>query len=246
MQNVFLNFRQKGVYKMKVLITGGRMRTVVKMDNVRTMTIENEASGHTAVRLARHMAKNGHAVMVVVFEEVDCTDIVDFENVTICRYESYHDFYKIMQDEVQSGKYDAVVQSTAVSDYVPNGEVFVKGDDGKIETIQAQGKISSRYEMVAPCTVPTKKILALIKSEWEFDGVVVGFKLESDISNEKLIKRAKKKIVSGDADIVIANLQKWARDYFFMVTDSTKKPVQHGRRNLYRFLTSEIESRIKD
>ncbi len=230
---------------MKILISGGRMRTVVPMDNVRTIVIENKATGRTAVQLAKYLIKEGHTVTIVLFVDVDITIFDSCERATIRQYESYHDFYKIMQDEVQSGEYDAVVQSTAVSDYVPNGDVLVTDGDGDIKTIRAEGKISSRYKMVAPCMTPTQKILALIKSEWGFNGVVVGFKLESDISEQELIERARKKITSGVADIVVANLQKWARDYFFMVTSTVEVPRKHGRYNLYRFLASKIESRVK-
>ena len=225
----------------KILITGGKMRTVVKMDSVRTMTIENEASGETAVEMARHFAGEGWQVTVVLFVDVKAEALEDFENVWVIRYESYHDLYNEMESEICSGGYNAVIHSSAVSDYIPNGDVIVEDSNGNQQIIQAKGKMSSSFKMIAPCMVQTEKILTKIKGEWEFQGVVVCFKLESEIFDEELVRRAYKKISSGAADVVVANLQRWARDYFYLVEKGVAKPKFQGRRNLYKRVYGRVE-----
>jgi phosphopantothenoylcysteine synthetase/decarboxylase len=234
--------------KKRILITGGRMKTVVKIDEVRTMTIENQASGKTAVRMAKYFAKEGWQVTVILFVDVDAKELAEYESenvVRVERYQSYQELFGAMETEVCSGDYDAVAHSSAVSDYILEA-VYVTDDTGEMVPAQEGGKLSSRHEAIFCKLVPTEKILAKIKNEWEFEGVVVGFKLESDISSEELVQRAYKKISGGVADIMIANLQKWAKDYFYLVTETNSEEVSglKARRNLYRFLFREVEEEV--
>lgn len=236
MQNVFLNSRQRGAYKMKILITGGRMRTVVKIDNVRTMTIENEAGGGTAVRCAKYFAQRGCRVTLVLFRDIDVSTLDGVEGINVIYYESYFDFFEIMEKEVCVGRYDVIIHSVAVSDYVPDG-VFV-GDD--MMPVDSKGKLSSRHSQIFCKLIPTKKILTLFKKEWGFGGIVIGFKLEADISEDELIQKAMQKITEGSADIVIANFQESYRTKVYMVESDC---VNSRERKflcewLYRYISS--------
>ncbi len=221
---------------MKILITGGKMRTVVEIDSVRTMTIENKAGGGTAVHLAKYFALHDCRVTLVLFINVDVKLLDDIGGVDVIYYESYFDFFEIMEMEVRAGRYDAIIHSVAVSDYVPDG-VFV-GDN--MMPANSKGKLSSSYSQIFCKLIPTKKILTLFKKEWGFKGIVIGFKLETDIGEDELIQKARQKIVEGSADVVIANLQESYRAKVYMVEGSC---VNSGKRRflgkwLHKYISS--------
>lgn len=222
---------------MKVLITGGRMRTVVKIDDVRTMTIENEASGGTAVRSAKYFAQRGCRVTLVLFVDVNVSILNGVEGINVIYYESYFDFFEIMEREVRSGQYDAIIHSVAVSDYVPDG-VFA-GDE--MRPVNATGKLSSRHSQIFCKLIPTQKILALFKKEWGFKGVVIGFKLETGISKDALIQKAVQKIDEDIADVIVANLQETYRQTVYIVGVGVgNNAYEHPRNELVSVLYEKI------
>ena len=87
-------------------------------------------------------------------------------------------------------KTDCFISTAAVLDYVPS-----KKEDSKL----ASGKSSLAIELI-----PTKKIIEEARKKHK-DLFIVGFKVESGISEKELEKLARAKIDAGICNLVIAN-----------------------------------------
>jgi len=87
-------------------------------------------------------------------------------------------------------KTDCFISTAAVLDYVPS-----KKEDCKMPS----GKSSLSVELI-----PTKKIIEAARKKFK-KLFIVGFKVESGITEKELEKRAREKIEAGICDLVIAN-----------------------------------------
>ena len=84
------------------------------------------------------------------------------------------------------------------------------------------------------------------------DVFLVGFKAETRISKENLIKEARKKIRESGADLIIANdigIKKYKEntDYNNVVIVDSKKIIESGWKNkskIVKFIRNEMEKRI--
>ena len=87
-------------------------------------------------------------------------------------------------------KYDVVIHSAAVPDYVPE-KVF-------------KGKIKSGKKDLTIKLKPTVKIVDYIK-KWDPSVFLVKFKLQVGVKEKELIKIAKKSMTNSNADLIVAN-----------------------------------------
>ena len=84
------------------------------------------------------------------------------------------------------------------------------------------------------------------------DVLLVGFKAETNVSKESLVKQARKKIRESGADLIIANdvgIKKYKEnpDYNNVVVVDSKKIIESGWKNktkIAKFIRNEIEKRI--
>lgn len=168
----------------KILITSGPVW--VPIDKVRIIT--SVFGGALGVIMANEAQKMGADVLLLMGP--GRAIIKEAENLKIIKFKYFDELFDLMEKEISSGGYDAVIHSAAVPDYVP-----AKFFDGKIKS----GKKNLVIKMK-----PTVKIVDYIK-KWDPKILLVKFKLQVDTNEDDLIKIAKKSMERSRADIMVAN-----------------------------------------
>ena len=133
-------------------------------------------------------------------------------------------------------KFDIVILAAAVSDYALEKP--------------SKTKIKSDYKKIILRLKRVPKIINEIK-KIQKDVFLVGFKAETNISKEKLIKVAKEKFKESNADLIIANdigsrYQK-NTDYNNVIIIDSQKAIQSGwktKQKIAKFLRNQIEKRF--
>ena len=105
-------------------------------------------------------------------------------------------------------------------------------------------RISLKLERVPKMINDVKKI--------QRDVFLVGFKAETGVSKQELIKKAKEKIIQADCDLVIANdigtkRYKKNSDYNNVISVDSKGTTESGwkdKSKIAKFIRKEIEKRI--
>jgi len=165
----------------KILITAGP--TWVPIDSVRV--ISNIASGQTGILLAREVAARAGKVTLILGP---CGEYNLNSSIRIIRFRFFNELKDTLRRELKKVKYDIVIHSAAVSDF---------------KTKQIKGKIvSSKYFDLR--LKPLPKIIHDIR-RMAPNAKLIMFKLESDISDRVLIKRAIEARIKAGADFVVAN-----------------------------------------
>lgn len=189
-----------------ILITTGPVW--VPIDKVRIITsIFGGSLGLIMAKKAKNMGAN-----VTVFCGPGRTRIEKERNLNVLYFKYFDDLYGLMKKEIASGKYDAVIHSAAVPDYVPE-KVF----DGKIKS--GNGSLTIKLK-------PTFKIIDYVK-KWDPSTYLVKFKLEVGLKENKLINVAKKSMTDSKADLIVANdlkeMKKNKHEAFIIDPDIIKK-----------------------
>ncbi len=160
----------------KIVITSGSNAEIV--DPIRILT--NRASGKTGVALALEARRRGAEVILVhrFIQDIPVRQV-------------YAESAKQMLDAVlaEVGKgCDALISAAAVADYTLDA---------------SEGKIKSGQELVLHL-LPTQKIIKTVREAYP-DLLIVGFKAETGVTDEELVLRAKKSMLSAGLDLVVAN-----------------------------------------
>jgi phosphopantothenoylcysteine decarboxylase/phosphopantothenate--cysteine ligase len=160
----------------KILITSGSNAEAV--DPIRILT--NRASGKTGVALALEARRRGAEVTLVhrFLQDIPVRQI-------------YAQSAKEMLDAVLaelSGGCDALISAAAVADYTLDA---------------SEEKIKSGKDLVLQLK-PTKKIIKTVRSAYP-DLKIVGFKAETNVTEEELLSRAGESLRGSDLDLVVAN-----------------------------------------
>jgi phosphopantothenoylcysteine synthetase/decarboxylase len=169
----------------KILVTAGP--TWVSIDSVRVIT--NIFKGTLGLIIAEEAAKRG-AKVTLLLGPASISPSQEYSKFRIIRFKFFDDLYELMRKEITSRKYDVVVHSAAVSDYVPT-KIF----DGKIK--------SGKRDLVIRL-IPTAKIVDQIK-KWDPKVFLVKFKVEGNVSKEDLIQIAYNSMRSSNANLIVAN-----------------------------------------
>jgi phosphopantothenate---cysteine ligase (CTP) len=128
-------------------------------------------------------------------------------------FRTHAELAELLEEQVGMGGIDAVAMSAAVSDYVPAGVFRVvsrraDAESGRetwvVEDVQA-GKVKSSYDEIAITGTKTAKLVDQFRGQWGYKGVLVKFKLEVGISEEKLIEAAEKSRRASGAELIVAN-----------------------------------------
>lgn len=172
----------KDLNKRHFVVTAGPTRGWI--DRVRFIT--NPSTGKMGIAVTEELLRRGATVTLVLGPTAQKPP---------ARAKTVHvTTSKEMLDAVLSAldtqKTDCLISSAAVLDYIPS-----KTEDTKL----ASKKSSLTVEFV-----PTKKIIEEARKKHK-DLYIVGFKVESGISEAELEKRARAKIDAGICDLVIAN-----------------------------------------
>ncbi|BDZ69758.1 bifunctional phosphopantothenoylcysteine decarboxylase/phosphopantothenate--cysteine ligase CoaBC [Methanobacterium petrolearium] len=167
-----------GLEGKKVLISAGG--TYEELDPIRGIT--NRSSGKMGLELAKESFRRGADVTMVTGRiDVDVPKV--FNHIRVESTQDMHDeLQKILID------FDVFLSAAAVSDF----------------TLKKQGsKISSQNDLTINLT-PATKIINQIK-EYNPEIFLVGFKADYNVSEDELIKSAKKRMKESGADLMVAN-----------------------------------------
>lgn len=213
---------------MEILITAGS--TQMPIDKVRIMS--NIFKGTTGTYIANQAFQDHHRVTLVanhsahqILKQFGPTDIV------VRTYKTFDELEALMEDEITNHHYDVIIHSAAVSDYrleavFDNIDDLVKwNSERNIPNGLGAGKIPSGQHLYMAFG-PTVKLVDRIRSDWRFSGTLVKFKLQVDMSDEKLLDIAKNSMKHSGANYIVANclenFQNWGTSKMFIIDSEDK------------------------
>ena len=214
----------------KVLMTAGP--TIEHIDPVRVIT--NQSSGKTGISLASELISAGAKVMLIYGPGEEKPPA----GAKVVKVLSSKDMFEAVKKEL-GRKFDVVIMAAAIADYVPANPKTTKMKSSKNEL-----KISLKR---AP------KIIDHIK-KYQRDVFLVGFKAETNISKDQLVKSAKKKLRESSSDMIVANdigmprYRKNPQSNQVIVVDNNDKVTSSGwmkKEKVAKFIRKQIEEKIK-
>lgn len=229
LEHVLRRFGATGALRGKrVLMTAGP--TVEYIDPVRVIT--NQSSGRTGVLLASELISAGARVTMVYGPGTERPP----SGARVINVETGKEMSEAVKAQLRR-RFDIVIMAAAASDYTPA--------DPK------RRKIKSAKDCITVRLKKTPKIIDLVR-ESQKDAFLVGFKAETDVTRDSLIRESKKKMAETGADMIIANdigkkYRKNPGSNEVLIVDS-KKVASSGRRrrkeNVARFIRRQIEQRV--
>ncbi len=209
-----------------VLVTAGS--TWVKIDTVRVITnIFKGKIGFTIAEMAAHM---GADVTLLLGPSFGLSAYEPVANLHIIRFKFFDELDTLMRSELEKRPYDAVVHSAAVSDF-------------RLAT-EYQGKIKSDTDTLTLELVPTKKIVDYIKDIVP-NTFLVKFKLEVDVTEDRLKEIAFKSLQHSRADLIVANIYNpaFADHEAFLIDPAGESYKVSGREDIAQSVLKEIHDR---
>jgi phosphopantothenoylcysteine synthetase/decarboxylase len=199
---------------MHVLVTAGN--TQVFIDRVRCLT--NVFTGRTGARVAAEADGRGHAVTLLTSTPAQAAIVAPTAGWHLLSYRTFDELHQAMAAEVRFGRYDAVIHSAAVSDYLSGG-VYAPaagthfdaetatwhGRPAPALTDRRAGKVKSDDPELWLRLVRAPKLIDQVRSEWDFRGVLVKFKLEVGVGEAELRVTAERSRLHSQADLMVAN-----------------------------------------
>ena len=242
---------------MKLLVTAGNTQTPI--DRVRCIT--NIFTGRTGASIALHAHERGHDVTLLTshpeaIATIQPNETALAERWTLGHYRTFEDLQMRMGDLVRSGGFDAVVHCAAVSDYVsagvyapaPGTDFAVGAEGGSWQAghglpallDRTAGKVKSDESELWLRLTRAPKLVDLVRGEWGFRGLLVKFKLEVGVSDERLLEIAERSRAHSAADLMVANTLEGASVYALLgPVNGTYERV--SRRGLAARLLEELE-----
>jgi phosphopantothenoylcysteine decarboxylase/phosphopantothenate--cysteine ligase len=213
----------------KVLMTAGP--TIEYIDPVRVIT--NQSSGKTGVLLASELVSAGAKVTFIYGPGTEPSP----KGAKIIRVETSQEMLNAVKKEMKQ-KFDIVILAAATSDYT-----LEKPSKTKIKS--DHDKIILKLKRIPKIINQIKKIQKSV--------FLVGFKAETNLSKEKLISEARKKMQESNADLIVANdvgLKKYKKnsDYNNVIIVDSKKITQSGwksKMKIAKLIRYKLEKRIK-
>ncbi len=164
------------------LVSAGPTRGWI--DRVRFIT--NPSTGKMGIALANELISRGASVSLVLGP----TAQIPPAKAEVIKVTTSEEMLEAVMTALDEKKTDCFISTAAVLDYTPS-----KKEDSKM----ASGKAGLSIELV-----PTKKIIEEARKKFK-KLFIVGFKVESGITEKELEKRARAKIDAGICDLVVAN-----------------------------------------
>ncbi len=172
----------KDLIGLNVLVTAGPTRAY--LDPVRFIT--NPSSGKMGLEMAKEFAARGANVKLIL----GATDISVPSYLDVERVVSVDDMYNAVMSNLKKGKFDVFVSAAAISDFAPKSS--------------ASKKIKSDVELLQIELVPTPKIISEVKKKYP-QIKVIGFKVETGVSDEELIERCRERINKYGIELMVGN-----------------------------------------
>jgi phosphopantothenoylcysteine synthetase/decarboxylase len=178
----------KRLENVTVLITAGPMRAY--LDAVRY--ISNVSTGRLGAEIARECLARGAAVTFVhgPNSRLPTPPPGSEDRLTLIEIDTLGNLTETLREALRGGGHRICFHAMAVLDYVPE------------ETVP--GKFSAEAPKWSLTLVRSPKVIEQIK-KMSPATLLVGFKLEVDVSVERLIERAKDLMDRSGAEIVVAN-----------------------------------------
>jgi phosphopantothenoylcysteine decarboxylase/phosphopantothenate--cysteine ligase len=140
------------------------------------------------IAVAEELIRRGATVCLVLGPTAEKgPDLADIHKVTTSK-----EMLDTVMSELSAQKTDGFVSAAAVLDFVP--------------TSKEESKLASGSELTVEL-VPTKKIIEEARKAYK-DLFIVGFKVESGVTDDELASKARTKIDAGICDLVVANDEK--------------------------------------
>jgi phosphopantothenoylcysteine synthetase/decarboxylase len=200
---------------MNCLITAGNTMTLI--DKVRCIT--NIFSGRTGTRIALAAVSRGHAVTLLTSHPEVIRELTGEapKGLTVWTYRTFADLGDLLESHLTGGRFDAFVQCAAVSDYECVG-TYAPAEGTHFDAATARwqaaapamasraaGKVKSDEPELWLRLVQTPKLIDMVRTPWNFRGVLVKFKLEVGLSEEELRELAEQSRRRSHADLMVAN-----------------------------------------
>ena len=167
----------KNLAGKRVLVTGGP--TAEPIDPIRILT--NRSSGRTGIELAKEAYKQGAEVTLVHSKTLNMMGINEL------KVETADEMINACMTELRKG-YDVLISSAAIADFTV--------DPAEVK-ISSGGDLNLHFR-------PTRKLIEEARNEFP-ELVIVGFKAETNVSEEELIRRARAKMERYHLEMVVAN-----------------------------------------
>jgi phosphopantothenoylcysteine decarboxylase/phosphopantothenate--cysteine ligase len=211
-----------------ILITAGP--TIEPIDTVRMIT--NQSSGKTGIFIAKELISAGAKVTLVYGPGTEEPP----RGAKTIPVKTVNQMFDVVKKELRSKRFDIAILSAAPADYT---------------TTPIKSKIKSDKPSLTIKLHRAPKIVDNIK-KIQKDIFLVGFKAETNISRQKLVESAKKKLRESNADIIIANdigakYQKNRELNQILIVDRDGKVVNSGRKKkdeISKFIRKQIEKRL--
>jgi phosphopantothenoylcysteine synthetase/decarboxylase len=214
--------------KLHILVTAGPTRE--KIDEVRDWG--NIFSGQTGLDLALAFLDIGDVTLLT-------SNLQHAKNydgyygragmLGVETFRTYADLRELLAERMTAGDpVDVAAMTAAVSDYSPEGvyRIVQRDENTKHETQNTKHpggqevwvvervdapKVKSDFDEIAVRGVKTAKLIDMFRREWGFKGVLIKFKLEVGISEERLVEIASKSRIASGADLMVGNTLAMAR-----------------------------------
>jgi len=212
----------------KILMTAGP--TIEYIDPVRAIT--NISSGKTGTLLASELISAGAKVTLIYGPG----NQIPSKGIKVINVTTSKEMFDVTKKELKK-KYDIVIMAAAVSDYTPENP--------------SKSKIKSNKKSLVIRLKKSPKIIDYVK-KYQKDVLLIGFKAETDLTKNALIKSAQKKMKESGADIIVANdigkkYQKNPNYNHVLIVDS-KKTISSGwkkKEKIVKFIKKAIENKME-
>jgi len=212
----------------KILMTAGP--TIEYIDPVRAIT--NLSSGKTGTLLASELISAGAKVTLIYGPG----NQIPSKGIKVINVTTSKEMFDVTKKELKK-KYDIVIMTAAVSDYTPENP--------------SKSKIKSNKKSLVIRLKKSPKIIDYVK-KYQKDVLLVGFKAETDLTKNALIKSAQKKMKESGANIIVANdigkkYQKNPNYNHVLIVDS-KKTISSGwkkKEKIVKFIKKAIENKME-
>ncbi|MGN6370496.1 MAG: phosphopantothenoylcysteine decarboxylase domain-containing protein [Phycisphaerae bacterium] len=198
-----------------ILVTAGPTRE--KIDKVRDWG--NIFSGKTGLDLALAFLKLGN-VTLLTSNQRHADEYDGYSGAAgmlgIETFSTHAHLHALLEERMTSGDPIHVVAMTAaVADYKPIATYKIlhrahtaDAGGGKetwtVENVSAP-KVKSTHTEIAVAATATPKLIDMFRTQWNYRGLLIKFKLEVDITEDELIKVASASRLTSAADLIVAN-----------------------------------------
>lgn len=218
---------------MRLIITAGP--TQVHLDPVRV--ISNLATGRTGEAIATLASTLGHQVTLLTSRPPDLSSIP--ARLHVEPFTTPGELGNLLAEYLRKNPPDAIIHSAAVSDFAVG-----KVTDANGRMVGGE-KLDSAHGPFLLELVRSPKLIDSIRVHWGFQGVLVGFKLESGLTTENLLLEAEATRKRAQANLMVANHLESAGSEAFVGPDSQGGYERVERLDLPNRLISRIAHQLK-